>query len=117
MKVNLPTRDICVVISCLPTKLGYQKIVQWVSDSPYISRHYTARQQLKHCPEAGQWIHEKYARWLDTIGSPVFWIRGTSKFSKVQNEKYLGLRGFFSGHWEDFDHVSHLLNQYTWYSY
>ncbi|KAJ8070998.1 hypothetical protein OCU04_001349 [Sclerotinia nivalis] len=53
------------------------EIIQWVSDKPYISQHYTARQLLAQYPHAGEWIIEKYARWLNSAGAPTFWIRGT----------------------------------------
>ncbi|APA06018.1 hypothetical protein sscle_01g007880 [Sclerotinia sclerotiorum 1980 UF-70] len=53
------------------------EIIQWVSDIPYISQHYTARQLLAQYPHAGEWIIEKYTRWLNSAGVSTFWIRGT----------------------------------------
>ncbi|KAI9645005.1 hypothetical protein NHQ30_007042 [Ciborinia camelliae] len=53
------------------------EIIQWVSDKAYISQHYTARQLLAHYPHAGEWIIEKYTRWLHRDGAPTFWLRGT----------------------------------------
>ncbi|KAF7868360.1 hypothetical protein EAF04_004892 [Stromatinia cepivora] len=53
------------------------EIIQWVSDKPYISQHYTARQLLAQYPHAGEWIIKKYSRWLNSAGAPTFWLRGT----------------------------------------
>ncbi|TGO82675.1 hypothetical protein BPOR_0780g00040 [Botrytis porri] len=53
------------------------EVIQWVSDKPYISQHYTARQLLSQYPYAGEWIIEKYTKWLHHDGAPAFWLRGT----------------------------------------
>ncbi|KAF7951718.1 hypothetical protein EAE96_007017 [Botrytis aclada] len=53
------------------------EVIQWVSDKPYISQHYTARQLLSQYPHAGEWIIEKYTKWLHQNAAPVFWLRGT----------------------------------------
>ena len=56
------------------------EILQWVSDKPYVSQHYTARQLLRQYPEGGKWILQRYTKWLNSSGSRAFWLRGTSKF-------------------------------------
>ncbi|KAM0136050.1 hypothetical protein ACHAP3_004671 [Botrytis cinerea] len=53
------------------------EVIQWVSDKPYISQHYTARQLLSQYPHAGEWIIEKYNKWLHQSEAPAFWLRGT----------------------------------------
>ena len=53
------------------------EVIQWVSDKPYISQHYTARQLLSQYPHAGEWIIEKYNKWLHQNEAPAFWLRGT----------------------------------------
>ncbi|THV48684.1 hypothetical protein BGAL_0233g00010 [Botrytis galanthina] len=53
------------------------EVIQWVSDKPYISLHYTARQLLSQYPHAGEWIIEKYTKWLHQNEAPAFWLRGT----------------------------------------
>ncbi|TGO61793.1 hypothetical protein BOTNAR_0123g00180 [Botryotinia narcissicola] len=53
------------------------EVIQWVSNKLNISQHYTARQLLSQYPHAGEWIVEKYIKWLHQNGAPAFWLRGT----------------------------------------
>ncbi|TGO19475.1 hypothetical protein BTUL_0004g01140 [Botrytis tulipae] len=53
------------------------EVIQWVSYKPYISQHYTARRSLSQYPHAGEWIIDKYTKWLHQNVAPAFWLRGT----------------------------------------
>ncbi|KAF5867509.1 putative ankyrin repeat protein [Botrytis fragariae] len=59
------------------------EVIQWISDKPHISQHYTARQLLSEYPHAGEWIVEKYTKWLHQNAAPVFWLRGTIGVGKT----------------------------------
>ncbi|TGO39831.1 hypothetical protein BHYA_0047g00350 [Botrytis hyacinthi] len=71
------------------------EVIQWVSDKPYISQHYTARQLLSQYPYAGEWIIEKYNKWLHENGAPAFWLRGTIGTGKTSSMSTI-IESFYS---------------------
>lgn len=56
------------------------KILQWVSDIPYESDHYTAKKGI--IEGTGRWLmqHETYKTWRDAKESTVLWLNGIRKY-------------------------------------
>jgi hypothetical protein len=52
------------------------EILTWISDIPYESNHYTAREE--RTDGTGEWLlrHERYREWRESSASTILWLHG-----------------------------------------